>query len=309
MNHVTRLILAGLLATGLADAQTSTGAQAGASAQSQTGASVQAGRSGVQASGSGSASVAANGSAQAGPANMAISNGTIMNTKLNSALDAKKNKPGDRIEAQLTEDVKQNGKVLLPKGSKLIGHVAQAQAREKGQAQSALGVAFDQAQLRNGQTMPLHATIQALAVSQSAAEALAANSFASEDIFTGGGGQISTGGSGSMVGGGGLIGGAGHVATGTVVNTAGSIADTAGTAGAGVGSTLNTAAHSAGAIGGLNAAGALTSNSQGVFGLQGISLDSSASSATQGSMIVSATRNVHLDSGTQMLLRVQGQSR
>jgi hypothetical protein len=54
----------------------------------------------------------------------------------------------------------------------------------------------------------------------------------------------------------------------------------------------------------LNSVGQLTSASSGVIGLQGLRLDSAASNATQGSVISSTERNVHLDSGTQMLLRV-----
>jgi len=61
-----------------------------------------------------------------------------------------------------------------------------------------------------------------------------------------------------------------------------------------------------GATGGLNAAGHLTSNSQGVFGLEGMSLNSAAANSTQGSLITSSSRNVHLDSGTQLLLVSQG---
>jgi hypothetical protein len=59
-------------------------------------------------------------------------------------------------------------------------------------------------------------------------------------------------------------------------------------------------------VGGLNATGQLASNSQGVFNMQGLNLASSASSATQGSVIASTTRNVHLDSGTQFLLSAAG---
>jgi len=69
------------------------------------------------------------------------------------------------------------------------------------------------------------------------------------------------------------------------------------------GGTLNTVARSSGAVGGLTTAGRLASNSSGVFGLEGLSIDSAASTATQESIIVSATKNVHLDSGTQLLLR------
>jgi hypothetical protein len=54
--------------------------------------------------------------------------------------------------------------------------------------------------------------------------------------------------------------------------------------------------------GGLNAAGQLTSNSQGVFGLSGLALESTTSAAAQGSLIMPTSRNVHLDSGTQLLL-------
>lgn len=54
--------------------------------------------------------------------------------------------------------------------------------------------------------------------------------------------------------------------------------------------------------GGLNTAGQLTSNSRGVFGLNGLNLNSAAMNSSQGSIITSAGKNVHLDSGTQMLL-------
>jgi hypothetical protein len=58
----------------------------------------------------------------------------------------------------------------------------------------------------------------------------------------------------------------------------------------------------------LNTAGQLTSNSRGVFGLNGLSLNSAASNGTQGSIITSAGKNVHLDSGTQMLLVSQAEA-
>jgi hypothetical protein len=58
----------------------------------------------------------------------------------------------------------------------------------------------------------------------------------------------------------------------------------------------------------LNAAGQLTSNSQGVFGLNGLNLNAASSNATQGSVITSAGKNIHLDSGTRMLLVAQAQA-
>jgi hypothetical protein len=94
-------------------------------------------------------------------------------------------------------------------------------------------------------------------------------------------------------------------ATGAVTNTAANVPAVAGGA---VNSTANAAGATRGAIGGLNAAGQLTSNSQGVFGLEGLNLNSAASNSTQGSLITSTSKNVHLDSGTQLLLMSQAQA-
>ena len=74
------------------------------------------------------------------------------------------------------------------------------------------------------------------------------------------------------------------------------------------GGTLNSVTHSSGAVGGLNSKGRLASNSNGVFGWKGLSIDSTSSNPTRGSVIVSETKNVHLDSGTQLLLLTSGQA-
>jgi len=201
--------------------------------------------------------------------------------------------------------VKSEGKTVIPKGSKLVGHVTQASARTEGESESALGIVFDKAILKNGQEIPLSAGIQALASAQSGVSA------AGSDMDTVGGMGASGAGSG-IAGGRGAVGGvtsAAGGAVGTVTNTAANVGGVAGGA-------VNTAANaggslagaSKGAVGGLNAAGQLTSNSQGVFGLNGLNLNAAASNATQGSVITSAGKNVHLDSGTRMLLVSQAQA-
>ena len=90
-----------------------------------------------------------------------------------------------------------------------------------------------------------------------------------------------------------------------MTNTA---ANAGGVAGGAVNSIVNAASATRGAVGGLNAAGQLTSNSQGGFGLEGLNLNSAASNSTQGSLITSTSKNVHLDSGTQFLLVSQAQA-
>ncbi len=115
-----------------------------------------------------------------------------------------------------------------------------------------------------------------------------------------------------MAGGRGALGGVTSAAGGAV----GTVTNTAANVGGVAGGTVNSAANaggsiagaSKGAVGGLNAAGQLTSNSQGVFGMNGLNLNAAASNATQGSVITSAGKSVHLDSGTRMLLVSQAQA-
>src|SRR5437899_1184468 len=286
------LLLGGAFAL-TAAAQTQSGAQA--SAQTDTKASVQAGKTQAGAS----ANTSTNASAQAWQNGASLASGTAINASLNGSVDAKKNKPGDTVTARTAEAVKSDGKVVLPKGTKLIGHVTQAKARAKGESESALGIVFDQAVLKNGQEIPVNLAIQAVA----SAQAAASSSLSEGDAF----GTASGMGSGRASGSGGVLSSAGS----TVGGTAGAVTNTAGTVGSTVGgtagATANTAASATGAAAGSNLAGSLTSSSTGVIGLQGLSLNSELSNATQGSLIVSSTKNVRLDSGTRMLLRVQGQ--
>jgi hypothetical protein len=275
------------------------GAQASAQASGQG--SAEAGKSQT----SGSAAAGSSASAQAEHENAALATGTSMNAVLNAPVDSKKAKAGDEVTARTTEAVKADGKTVIPKGTKLVGHVTQASARGKGEAESSLGVVFDRAILKNGQEMPVNAGIQALAAAQTSAPAAGSD----VDAVAGAGG--SAGGYGAA-GGRGAVGGVAPIAggaVGTVTNTAGNVGGVAGnTAGGAVNAASSVGGASKGAIGGVNAAGQLTSNSQGVFGLNGLNLSSAASNNTQGSLITSTGKNVHLDSGTRMLLVTQGEA-
>jgi len=300
MNRAGMAIVVGTLFCMSAAARPQTGAQAGAQSSSQ--ASVQAGQTQAQASGNASASTSA--SAQNSQANGSLATVSAFNAELSSPIDSKKCKPGDAVTAHTTEAAKSEGKTVIPKGSKLVGHVTQASARAKGESESSLGIVFDKAILKNGQEIPLNVAIQALASAQSSASAAGADL----DAF-GGAGASAAGSSGG--GGRGALGGVTSTAGGAV----GAVTNTAANVGGVAGGTVNSAASaggsiagaSKGAVGGLNAAGQLTSNSQGVFGMNGLNLNAAASNATQGSVITSAGKNVHLDSGTRMLLVSQAQ--
>ena len=293
MKTTSVVILVGALLALSPASRAQSGAQASSSASGD--ASVQADRSGAKASGGASTSTSAN----AGHNSATLADGTAMNAALSQPLDAKKNKPGDPVTAKTTEAAKSQGQVVIPKGSKLVGHVTECKQRSKEEKESALGIVFDKAILKNGQEVPLNVTVRALAAAQTAA----ASSVGGDDLSAGGGavGSARSGGGGAL---GGVRSTAG-AATGAVTNTA---ASAGGLAGGAVNSTVNAAGATRGAVGGLNAAGQLTSNSQGVFGLDGLNLNAAASNATQGSLITSTSKNVHLDSGTQLLLVSQAQA-
>src|SRR2546422_4288516 len=179
--------------------------------------------SGTEASANASASTSA--TAQAGQNSATISSGTTFEAALDKPLDAKKNKEGDKVFAHTTQAVKQDGQVIIPKGSKLVGHVTQAKARGKGESESALGIVFDQAVLRNGQEIPVNLAIQAVA----SAQAAASSSLSEGDAF----GTASGMGSGRASSSGGVLSSAGS----TVGGTAGAVTNTAGAVGSTVGGT------------------------------------------------------------------------
>jgi hypothetical protein len=295
MKH-SSVVIGAILALASTIACAQADAQGGASAQSQG--SVSAGRDGARASSSNSGSART----EAGSANADLAGGTQLNATLSKPVDAGKNEPGDEITATAVEDIKSNGQVVIPKGSKLIGHVTSARPRgEKssgaaagsasGKAASELGIVFDKAVLKDGREVPLGAAVQALAAGDAAAEG---SMHESGSALSGAG---SVAGSGRAAGDG-LLGGA----TGAVGGVASGTANVAGGVGSKVGGTAGAITRSAGAVGGLDVAGRLTSDSRGVFGLKGMELTSVASGSAQGSLITSTTRNVRLDRGTRMLL-------
>jgi len=279
-----------------ASEQSSTNANTGKSG-GQQGASANAGVSNdtnAANSQGGSTSSAATGAGVS--SNSSLASGTTILATLNKSVDAKKVKQGDEIDARAAQNVVSNGSVVIPRGSKLIGHVTEVKAREKGQSESSLGIAFDKAVLKNGQEVPLQASIRAIA----AAPNNAANSSPMADMGSMDSASSTSGGvSGDM---GPRTGGVGG-ATGPVGSTAGTVGNTAGNVGSAAGGAANSTVNGVGRTAG-SATGELAANSQGVIGLQGLTLNSQAGSSSSGSLITSNTKNVKLDSGTQLVLQV-----
>jgi hypothetical protein len=170
------------------------------------------------------------------------------------SLDAQKTKPGDQVSAKTGEPVMTNGKVLVPKGSTLKGHVVEVKARTDDQPTSQLIVTFDRAVAKDGKEIPITASIASISRAQSS-------------------------------------GTPSDAATGDMGIPSSSVAGTAGVPREG---------HSSGAPTGAPAPGGKGQSSEtragGAFTVQ---------QRADGSVISSNTENVHLSSGTQLLMRVR----
>ncbi len=92
-----------------------------------------------------------------------IAPGSIIPARLTKTIDTKKAKQGDEVIATVPGDLKAtNGQVVVPKDTKVIGHITEAQKRSKEQKESQLGIAFDQMSMQNGQPVQLPMSIQAI---------------------------------------------------------------------------------------------------------------------------------------------------
>ncbi len=275
MNKIPVALFCGWLLIGVSLAQSS--------AQSDTSASQQGAAAAGQNNAQAQSNTAVTASQQAQAASP-LPAGSLIYAELSKSVDAKKAKQGDEVSAKTTQGVLAQGKILIPKGSKLVGHVTQVQARRKEQSHSEIGIAFDHALLKDGTQIPIAVTIQAMGNLR----ANPAMESQSDSSPMGGAspGMPSGAGSNAPARSGGVMGTAGS-AVGGVANTAGGVAGTV------AGDTTA----------GVAAGGHLDASSRGVVGLPNLTLSASSGSSTQGSVIASDKGNVKLESGTELVLR------
>ena len=82
--------------------------------------------------------------------------------KVIRTLDSSKLKVGDGIEFETAGSFKLPDGTLVPKGSKLEGHLIAAEARSKGDPRSLLTIAFDKLDISNGESLSIKGTVQAV---------------------------------------------------------------------------------------------------------------------------------------------------
>ena len=207
-----------------------------------------------------------------------IAPGSVLPAQLTKSIDAKKAKKGDEVVAKITQDLRNNaGTVVVPKDTKIVGHVTEAEARSKEQKESQVAIAFDHAVMKNGEQMQMPMSIQAIIAAPNRNPANASAEQPSSSPSTGTAGAPTAGGgrSGSM---------------GGTAPAPSSPPQTSGSAPAGTSA-------------GTQAQPPITGDTQGVVGIANLKL-SPAPDPTQGSVISSEKSNVKLDDGTFLLLRV-----
>jgi hypothetical protein len=225
--------------------------------------------------------------AQAGP--LRIAPGNVIPVQLTKTIDAKKAKTGDEVVAKVTMDLKNNsGDIIVPKDTAVIGRVTEVQARNKDQKESQLGIAFDQAKLKTGD-MQMPMSIQAVIVLPSPNSTDSGNGAPAQA-----GGSATPSASPSSMG-----GHAGSPASAPSQQSQPATTDPIG------GTNAQTSD---------NARPNITGKTEGVIGIPNLKLENTPQNSTQGqgalqeqgSLLSSDKNNVKLESGTLMLLRVNG---
>lgn len=74
--------------------------------------------------------------------------GTIIVTELANSVNAKRAKVGDRVECTVTQDLLFQGRIAVPRFSRVVGQVTEAQASTKEHRESRLGLSFDRILLK-----------------------------------------------------------------------------------------------------------------------------------------------------------------
>ena len=84
-----------------------------------------------------------------------------VNGELRSKLDTKTAKTGDDVVIETSSAVKTADGIEIPKGSRLTGHVVAVKASANG-ATSQVALNIDHAEIKGGQSLPIHSEIQSI---------------------------------------------------------------------------------------------------------------------------------------------------
>lgn len=204
-----------------------------------------------------------------------IQSGTHIKGELQNTLDVRNAKVGDRVVLKTTEAIKSEGRKVVSKGAKLLGHVTDVTRKTKSNGESRIGILFDR--MQDGPlSSPIIATISSIRGPKTNAR-LDENQFRAEsDARTASNASMAHGASG-----GGLVGGITNTVASAVNSSTGTI----------VGATTSTTNSVVTATGNTTSA---VSRS-----LPQIQLSESSSTSAEGSSVLSLNgENLRLEKGT-----------
>lgn len=209
--------------------------------------------------------------------NISIASGTQIAAELQNSLNVQRSKIGDEVVLKTKKAIKQNGQVVVEKGSKLVGRVTEVQERTKDSASSRIGVLFDTL-VQNGQQIPIDVVITS--VLQTAAQTRVNSDDGFGDMSATSSSRTSSQTSTSS---GGVLSGVTNTASGVLNTTTQTVGSVANTTGQTVGSTTR----------------ALGSN------IRGLQISQSADASAGGSSTLTLnTGNLKLEKGTTFNLSV-----
>lgn len=215
-----------------------------------------------------------------------------VNGELVGKLDSRSAKAGDPVVVKTSESVKIADGTVIPKGSKLVGHVAKVQSHSQGSENSALAIAFDHAELKGGQSVAIASVIESVAPAPGDMAPSAPDSLASP--MGGGAAAPASGGMG------------GNRSSGTATSNAGlntnanATTVTPGTTSSTSGSSNAGAANAGTVVGKLGNDAIRTTAIPGVF----LASTTGSEASSMSGMLFASKSEVHLNSGTQVGLEV-----
>jgi hypothetical protein len=237
----------------------------------------------------GSAEVSNQTSAAANPGNKSITldSGTQLAGELQNTVDVRHAKVGDQVVLKTTQAIKSNGRTVVSKGSRLVGHVTEVAQKTKDSSESRVGIIFDRLEQGTLQ-MPIAASISSITRANASARAGNDDLFASDTSAGESARASSSTRSSSSGNGGGLLGGVGS-AVNTTTSTAGGLVGNTTSA---VGSTVN------------STTGAVGNTASGVgHSLGGIQISESSNTSVEGNSVLSLQGgNLKLEKGTNFNL-------
>jgi hypothetical protein len=146
--------------------------------------------------------------------------------ELDGKLDSKTARVGDRVVLKTLDKVQTSDGTVIPRGSRVVGHVTEVQAYDPAAGTARIAIAFDHAELKNGQSFAIYTLIGGVVPSGGAIVDLQ-NREGREDDGSGGGMTGMPVGTGTMVNGGRMDDGHGGGGPGGATNSVDRASDTA----------------------------------------------------------------------------------